>query len=94
MSVTILGGLDRLKRTYQQTGSDLGINVKFFGQRVPNMGKRIGESDAIVLLTGTVSHAMVQEAVRIAKRFNIPVGRTHSSGVSALKRCLMALSNN
>jgi hypothetical protein len=35
---------------------------------------------------------MVTEAVRVGKEQNIPVERSHSSSISALKRCLNKLS--
>lgn len=88
MSVAILGGLDRLKRSYEQTGKAFGYDVRFFGQRVPNMSKRLNGVDAIVLFTGTISHPMVKEAMKFAKQTRVPVSRSHTSSISGLKRCL------
>ncbi len=88
MSIAILGGLDRLKRNYEKTGKELGFKVKLFSQRVPDMQKRLSGVHGIVLFTDTISHPMVREAMRVAKRCNIPVGRTHASSVSGLKKCL------
>lgn len=88
MSIAILGGLDRLKRNYEKTGKQLGFEVKFFSQRVPGMSKRLNGVHGIVLFTDTISHPMVKEAMNAAKRYNIPVGRTHTSSVSSLKKCL------
>ncbi|NIS38075.1 DUF2325 domain-containing protein [Candidatus Saccharibacteria bacterium] len=88
MSIAILGGLDRLKRNYEKTGENLGFEVKFFSQRVPSMSKRLSGVHGIVLFTDTISHPMVKEAMNVAKRFNIPVGRTRTSSVSSLKKCL------
>lgn len=92
MSIAIVGGLERLKRAYENTGTEMGFDIKFYGQRVPNMSQRISGVDGIVIFTGTVAHQMVVEAVRVAKQCRIPIGRSHSSGISGLQRCLLALA--
>lgn len=91
MSIAIVGGLDRLRRAYEKLGADMGFDVKFFGQRVPNMGRRLVGVDGIVLFTGTVAHPMAVEVVRVARQYGIPVGRSHTSGVGGLQRCLDTL---
>lgn len=88
MSIAILGGLDRLKRNYEKIGNELGFKMKFFSRRVPDMNKRLNSVNGIVLFTGTISHPMVKEVMRVAKHYNIPISRTHSSSVSKLKSCL------
>lgn len=88
MSVAIIGGLDRLKRSYEEKGNRLGYRVKVFSHKVPNLGERLSGMDRIVIFTGTVAHQMVNEVVRIARKYNIPVGRVHNSSVSAMARCL------
>lgn len=92
MSVAIIGGLDRLKKSYEKECRSRGFNARVFSQRIPNMARRIGGVNRILIFTGTVAHPMVKEAVRAAKENNIPVDRCHSSSVSALKRCLSSLS--
>ena len=98
MSVAIVGGLDRLKRLYKKKCVDVGYRVKVFSKRVPNLANRMLGMDGIVIFTGTVAHPMVAEATRVARMRNIPLERSlersHSSGVSALKRCLDSLSEN
>ncbi len=88
MSIVVLGGLDRLKKSYERKGKDLGHSVKVFSQRVPNMGQRLIGVDGIVIFTGAVAHPMVADARRVARKYNIPIGHTQSSSVSAFKRCL------
>jgi hypothetical protein len=88
MSVAIVGGLDRLKRLYEKKCVDMGYQGKVFSQRVPNLANRMTGVNAIVIFTGTVAHPMVEEATRVARMWNIPLERSHSSSVSALKRCL------
>lgn len=92
MSVAILGGLDRLKKFYEQKGKDLGYSVKVFSQRVPNLAQRLSGVNGIVIFTGTIAHHMVEDANRVAKKRKIPIGRSQSSSVSAFKRCLSDIS--
>ena len=72
----------------------MGYRVKVFSKRVPNLANRMLGMDGIVIFTGMVAHPMVAEATRVAQMRNIPLERSHSSGVSALKRCLDSLSEN
>lgn len=92
MSVAIIGGLDRLKRSYQKECRNRGFDARVFSQRIPNMARRMDGVQLILIFTGTVAHPMVTEAVRVGKEQNIPVHRCHSSSISALKRCLSDLS--
>ncbi len=92
MSVAIIGGLDRLKRFYEKKCVDMGYRGKIFSQRVPNLANRMNGVDGIIIFTGTVAHPMVAEAIRVARVGGIPLERSHSSSVSALKRCLEGFS--
>tara|TARA_B100001123_G_C15164517_1_gene968841 strand:+ start:563 stop:841 length:279 start_codon:yes stop_codon:yes gene_type:complete len=92
MSVAIIGGLDRLKRSYERECQNRGFDARVFSQRIPNMARRMDGVNRILIFTGTVAHPMVTEAVRVAKEKNIPVDRCHSSSISALKRCLNSLA--
>ena len=94
MSVAIVGGLDRLKRLYEKKCVDMGYRGKVFSKRVPNLADRMTGVNGIIIFTGTVAHPMVAEATRVARMWNIPIERTHSSSVSALKRCLEGLSGS
>jgi len=62
-----------------------GTGVKIFTQMPARFGKVIGMLDGIVLFTGTVSHNMMNVAVKEAKRKRIPVVRSHSSSATSLK---------
>ncbi|MBT3923522.1 MAG: DUF2325 domain-containing protein [Nitrospina sp.] len=92
MSVAIVGGLDRLKRLYEKKCVDMGYQGKVFSKQVPNLANRMTGVNGIVIFTGTVAHPMVEEATRVARMWNIPLERSHSSSVSALKRCLEGFS--
>ena len=93
MSVAILGGLDRLKRSYEKKGKDQGWDVRVFSQRVPNLADRLRGVNAIVIFTGAVAHPMVKEAMEVAKKYRIPVRRNPSSSVSALAGCLVHMGS-
>jgi len=92
MSIAIIGGLDRLRRSYEKECRNRGFDASVFSQRIPNMARRMNGVQRILIFTGTVAHPMVTEAVRVGKEQNISVERCHSSGISALKRCLSSLS--
>ena len=92
MSVAIVGGLDLLKRSYEKKCRDMGYQGKVFSKRIPNLADRMTGVDGIVIFTGTVAHPMVAEAMKVSKMWGIPIERTHSSSVSALKRCLDGFS--
>ena len=92
MGIAIIGGLDRLRRSYEKECRNRGFDASVFSQRIPNMARRMNGVQRILIFTGTVAHPMVTEAVRVGKEQNIPVARCHSSSISALKRCLNGLS--
>jgi len=94
VSIAILGGLDRLKPYYLKQGRSLGFNkVKVFSKKFPDMVKRLSKFQRIVICTGNVAHTMVEGTVRMAEVNGIQVDRTHSSSVSAMKKCLEKISN-
>jgi hypothetical protein len=94
MSIAILGGIDRLIPHYTKQGRAMGFsNIKVFSKKMPNMVKRLSKYQAIVICTGNVAHTMVEGTIRMAQNNGIPVGRTHSSGVTAMKKCLEKISN-
>ena len=94
MSVVILGGIDRLKPYYLKQGRNLGFTeIKVFSKKFPDMVKRLSKFERIVICTGNVAHTMVEGTVRMAKINGIQVGRTHSSSISAMKKCLEQVSN-
>ena len=94
MSVAIIGGIDRLKPYYLKQGRNLGFSkVKVFSRKFPNMLKRLSSFSGIVICTGNIAHTMVEGTVRMAQANGIPIARTHSSSVSAMKICMKKMSN-
>ena len=93
MSVVILGGIDRLKPYYLKQGRNLGFTeIKVFSKKFPDMVKRLSKFERIVICTGNVAHTMVEGTVRMAQINGIQIGRTHSSSVSSMKKCLEKMS--
>jgi len=91
MSILLIGGLDRMHGEYIHIGSKRGHNLKVYTQLPTRFEKVMGKPDGIVLFTGTVSHAMVKVAMKLARSRNIPVIRSHSSSLTALERELCRL---
>lgn len=76
---------------YKKVCSEFGHEIKVYTQMPKGLEKLIGNPDGIVLFTSTVSHKMVQIAVKEAKRKNIPVVRSHSSSAFSLKASIRQL---
>lgn len=88
MSVVIIGGNERMSRQYEEICSAHGCHAKVFPKENGPIEKKIGSPDFIILFTRTVSHKMVQGAVKAAKKNDIPIARVQSSSVSALRALL------
>lgn len=76
---------------YKGICSRRGHRVKVYTQMPARFDKAIGNPDGIVLFTATVSHKMIQLAVKEAKRKNIPVFRSHNSSGTSLEGVLRQL---
>ncbi|MFT9055567.1 MAG: DUF2325 domain-containing protein [Ethanoligenens sp.] len=88
MSLIIVGGHDCMCCRYQQMCKKRGHKVKVFTQMPTGLARHIGSADGIILFTSTVSHKMVETAVKEAKRKNIRVMRSHSSSATSLNGLL------
>lgn len=91
MSIVVIGGHDRMHSEYLGICSKRGHRVKVFTQMPARLGKVIGTPDGIVLFTSTVSHQMINIAVKEAKRKKIPVFRCHNSSGTSLEGLLHEL---
>lgn len=88
MSIVIIGGNDRMIYQYKDLCKEYHCRAKVFTQMQGAMKKKIGVPDLIVLFTGTVSHKMVNCAIFEAKRLNLPLARSHTSSLNALRNIL------
>ena len=88
MCAALVGGMDRLRQEYIDTAKGLGVNLKVFTGQERSIKSQLGELDMMILFTSKVSHAARMEAVKHAKSNKIPLHMIHSSGVSALRKCI------
>jgi len=88
MSIVIIGGNDRMIYQYKDLCKEYNCRAKVFTQMQGALKKKIGVPALIVLFTGTVSHKMVNCATFEAKRLNLPLARSHTSSLSALRSIL------
>lgn len=88
MSVVIIGGNERMSRQYTDICTEYGHSAKVFPKETGPLEKKIGSPDLMILFTRTVSHKMVQGAVKAAKKRSIDIVRIQSSSASALRSLL------
>ena len=94
MSIVMVGGHDRLHKEYKGIGVKFGHKIKVYTQLPTKFDKIIGTPDVILLLINTVSHKMVNVAVKEAKRKNIPVIRCHNSSINSVEHSIKNLSES
>lgn len=94
MSIVVVGGHDRMHEEYREICERRGHNVKIYTQMPARFDKAIGRPDGIVLFTSTVSHKMVNTAVKEAKRRNIRLVRSHSSSATSLDGLIREMEMN
>ena len=87
MSVVIIGGNECMVRNYKVLCEEYNCKAKVFPKQNSSL-KGIGNPDLLVLFTSTVSHKMVQNALREIKGQDTKVVRSHTSSISALKNIL------
>jgi hypothetical protein len=93
MSVALIGGMDRLKRQYENAAKLCGVSLKSFTGKESCLGDKIGRPDMVILLTGMVSHNTRQTVMQLCRSVGAPVVFLHSNGVSGLRRRLTAITS-
>lgn len=88
MSITLIGGMDRLKSEYIVAASSGGHSLKFLSRNERNFADKMGNPDAVIVFTNKVSHEARRKAQRLARARNIPLHFLHSCGLSTLRECL------
>ncbi len=88
MCVLILGGHECMEKDYKAMLGEKGYNTKIYTKMPSGLKKRIGNPDAIVLFTSTISHSMAEMAIRDAKRKKIPVIKVRNSSKVAFSSCI------
>lgn len=87
MSVVIVGGNECMTRRYKEICGEYNCKAKIYPKMTDGL-RNIGSPDLLVLFTGTVSHKMIQFALRETKGQNTKTVRSHSSSAAALKNIL------
>lgn len=91
MSVTIIGGMKRLERQYEDEAKRMGITLRVLNDDDKSIGSKLRKSDAVVIFTNKVSHNARNQAVSTAKQMGIPVYMHHACGLCSLRECLKCL---
>lgn len=88
MSIVIVGGNECMECRYKELCRRYGCEAKVYTKESGALKKKLGAPDLLILFTNTVSHKMVQGVVQEAKRYGIPIARSHSSSINALDNIL------
>lgn len=91
MSLVIIGGHERMTSEYDTICKEYGHDAKIFTKENGKISKKFGTPDLMILFTNTVSHKMVNSAIKISRKYNIPIERIHSSSACSLKNVLEGL---
>ena len=87
VSVVIVGGTERMIRRYEELCKSYACKVKVYIE-IDKGIQNFGSPDLLVLFTSTMSHKMLTQATGQAKRRRIPIARSHTSSMTALKNIL------
>jgi len=88
MNLLVIGGHERMERDYMQLGKKNGFKTKVYTTASSKLSKSIGNPDAVVILTSTVSHKMCRIVESKAKKQDIPIVRHKNSSKVAFTECL------
>lgn len=88
MSIIIIGGNECMCGRYQQIGQKYKCKVKVFPLKTALLGERMGTPDLLVLCMNTVSHCMVQCALKEANKRSVPVVKMATASSSAFHSAL------
>ena len=88
MCVTLIGGMDRLKKEYMAAAEERGCNLRCISRNERNFVDKIGNPDCMIVFTNKISHEAKRKAVQVARSKHIPLRMIHSCGVSSLRECL------
>ena len=87
MSVVIVGGNERMERQYRELCEAYRCEAKVYTKESGMSGK-VGSPDLLVLFTGTMSHKMLQGALRAIRGKETVIARSHSGSMAALRDIL------
>lgn len=88
MCVALVGGMDRLKRDYENAAKRCGVTLRIFTGKESCLVDKMGRPDMAILFTSMISHNARTEVMQRSKSLGIPVTFLHTNGVSSLRQCL------
>ncbi len=88
MSVTLIGGMDRLRADYMAAAKEMGHKLRCVARNERNFQEKIGSPDMLIVFTNKISHEAKRKAAEVAKSRSVPLRLAHSCGVSTLRDCL------
>lgn len=86
MSAVIIGGNERMERKYRDICARYNCRAKVFPLKTSCLADRLGCPDLIFLCMDTVSHTMVKNAMREARKKGLRVVRLQTASVTALEK--------
>ena len=91
MSIALIGGMDRLRRDYENAAREFGVTLTVCTGKESCLVDKMGTPDVAILLTDMVSHNARTRVLQKTRRTGIPVCFLKSNGVSGLRRYLGTL---
>jgi len=85
-SILLVGGLERLDGHYRATPEPLDIRAVYIDSGA--LARKAEHADAIVLVTGHISHAAADKARAIARRRGIPLVSALTPSISAVRQAM------
>ena len=83
-----LGGNECMERRYMDLCQSYRCRAKVFIKPVGGLKNKLGDPDLTIFFTSTMSHKMVQSALRELKSCDTVIERCHTSSLSALRNIL------
>lgn len=94
MSITLIGGMDRLHSDYIAAAKSMGHKLRCIARNERNFQAKIGAPDMLIVFTNKISHEAKRKASEVAKNRGLPIRLIHSCGVSTLCNCLKSNMNS
>ncbi|AEH23266.1 hypothetical protein TOPB45_1178 [Thermodesulfobacterium geofontis OPF15] len=91
MTVVVLGGHDRFKNQLEQYSKKIGVKLKFINKWCPYAFHTLNSADYIIVITGCVSHELVNLAKIIDKTKCI---FCHKKGLCEIKKIIDEIKNS
>ena len=88
MSIVILGGNECMERRYMDLCQSCRCRAMGYVKAGGCEKNKLGENEVTIVFTSTMSHKMVQSALRELKSCDTVIERCHTSSLSALRNIL------